>query len=274
MYYNNTRPVNDFCVTLMLMNKRPEPTRGKSADKKPSHKQRKDNGDNDNWRNVWVWLIPLIFAVFLAAAFSFHNAIAVWCGVASAAILIAYALFLLEWYVLHENSHRRIARSACALLIATSLGIGVWQGSRLHSNRSWLVLNGQERQGFINVLAAQYESREKIRLGCPAAREDICVLVTPFIEAFKLGHFIVENDRVDRVIPGKPSTGVVLFKYGHADGFNPQDPSQGIWVTQTRSLNTVAMAFKEIGINAGNAADQNMPVDVIGVYFGIESPQP
>jgi hypothetical protein len=84
---------------------------------------------------------------------------------------------------------------------------------------------------------------------------------------------VVENDRVDRIIPGKPIAGVVLFKYGHADKFDPQDPDQGKWVQYSRSLQTVEKAFASVGIKTTTVADEGLPQDVIGVFFGLE-PKP
>jgi len=127
---------------------------------------------------------------------------------------------------------------------------------------------------FLVRLASETEPRERVRLGCPAANEEICVLVTPFVDAFKRGHFIVENNRVDRVTLGQAAAGVVLFKYGHADAYNPQDPDQGVWVRQTPSMETIEEAFAQIGINLKQSADEALPEDVIGVYFSIEPYEP
>jgi hypothetical protein len=123
---------------------------------------------------------------------------------------------------------------------------------------------------FVATLASQKEQRERVRLGCPAANEDICVLAAPFIDAFKRGHFFVEGDQIYRVTLGKPTGGVIISSYGHADAFDPQDPDQGKWVRQTPSLDTIEEAFAVIGINATGGADESLQNDVITVYFGIE----
>lgn len=178
-------------------------------------------------------------------------------------------------YICRTTVQQRGLRIALGILCIFIISAAVWKRPQkqdlIPSARPWLRLTEDERQKFIAVLASQTEPRERVRLGCPAANEEICILVTPFIDAFKRGHFIVENDRIERVTLGKPTGGVVLFKYGHADAFNPQDPDQGVWVNISPSLATVENAFAEIGINAMTSADKSLPQDVIAVYFGIES---
>ncbi|MBA3239884.1 MAG: hypothetical protein H0T60_01495 [Acidobacteria bacterium] len=220
----------------------------------------------------------MIFAVFFAYVVSAHGILLVWTSVASAITLLGYTLFLLEWYVWREPSERRKARTIFLLagVLIVVFG-GVWQ-SRIEKpvppHRTWLRFTDEERRRFIAALASQTEPRERVRIGCPAANEDICVLVTPFVDAFKRGHFVVENDRVERVTLGKPSAGVILFRYGHADAFDPQDPDQGVWSKITPSLETIEAAFAEIGINSQSSADQQLPEDAVGIYFGIEPHEP
>jgi hypothetical protein len=240
-----------------------------------SKKDRYKNQDKHRWRKVAAVLLSVIFFIPFTVVFYAHGVWFVWCVVTSIALLLALALVLLEWHVWKRKW--RLGRISlfflCGLLMVGGLK---WQSSIVSpaARRPWLKLTDNERRKFIEVLASQTEPRERIRLGCPAANEDICVRVTPFIDAFKRGHFIVENDRVERLTLGKPTAGVVLFKYGHADAFDPQDPDQGVWVHQSMSLETIEAAFAEIGINAQGSADQNMPEDVLGIYFGIEPSEP
>jgi len=136
--------------------------------------------------------------------------------------------------------------------------------------RQWLHFTDAEMATFVSTLASQAKERQHVKLGCPAADENICVLAAPFLNAFKRGHFIVDNDQIFRVVLGKPESGIVISAYGHADKFDPQDPDQGKWVQQTPSLSTVEDAFAAIGVNTGASADETLPESVISVYFGIE----
>jgi hypothetical protein len=235
------------------------------------------NHDKDRGRKVVVWIIPLIFAISLAGAVYFHSSLAIWCTVASAVVLLAYALFLLEWYVWHERRQRLLARVSCLVIGAALIGAGFfWQSRQLTPTprRPWLRLTDDEKRKFIAALASQSEPREIIRLGCPAVNEDICVRATPFVDAFKRGHFIVENDAIGRMVQTKPSAGVVIGRWGHADAFDPQDPDQGKWTQITDSLLTVEQAFLEIGINANVQVDETLPKNVTLVYFSIEPDEP
>ena len=91
---------------------------------------------------------------------------------------------------------------------------------------------------------------------------------------FKRAGWVVERDQIERVVPTKPIAGVVLFKYGHADAFDPTDPDQGKWVELSESLLTVMRAFTEVDITTARAADERMPQGVIGVFFGVEPDRP
>lgn len=243
-----------------------------------NRKRRNKNQDKPRWREVFVWIIPLVFAVAVAFIFSPHRTTSIWSSVSALIIGVGYLLFLLEWYVWRETPERRKARIAFLLVGLSIVVFGwIWQtriGILPPPPRPWLRFTEEERRRFIATLASQTDPREHVRLGCPAANEDICILVTPFVDAFKRGHFIVENDRVERVTLGKPSAGVLLFRYGHADAFNPQDPDQGVWTKITPSLETIEAAFAEIGINAQSLADENLPQDVVGIYFGVEPHDP
>lgn len=256
----------------------PIPKRSKKNNRRArtGKKGRYKNQDKHRWRKVATALLSVAFFVPFTTVFYLHGPGFVWSVVASVALLLALILVLLEWHVWKQGSAwaRFCLICFCGLL---SVGGFMWQ-SRIEKlsppHRPWLRFTDEERRRFIATLAAQTEPRERVRIGCPAANEDICVLATPFVDAFKRGHFIVENDRVDRVTLSKPAAGVVLFKYGHADAFDPQDPNQGKWTEITKSLETVESAFGEIGINSRIMSDETIPKDVIGVYFGIEPYEP
>lgn len=249
----------------------------KHESKRSTSKKRYKNQDKHRWRNLLAWFIPLFAASIIAVIVTDgHNRF--WTAFVSILVLLTYAWILLERYISRTSVQRRRVRIVISTLCIFVISVAVWKRPQnrdpITSPRPWLHLTADERQRFIAVLASQTEPRERVRLGCPAANEEVCILVTPFIDAFKRGHFIVENDRVERLTLGKPAGGVVLFKYGHADAFTPQDPDQGVWVNISPSLATVETAFAEIGINATSSADESLPQDLIAVFFGIESKEP
>jgi amino acid transporter len=238
--------------------------------------QQKEKG----WRDVLLCVIPLaigFISTFIGIADSTHKVLALWAGVGAVVAFLFFVLFLAEWYIWREKKERRKFRIAFVALSAAVVVAGFFWQSRIDNppppRSPWLTLTDQQKRGFITVLASQTETRERIKIGCPLGNEEICISTTPFIEFFKRGHFVVENDRIDRIIPGKPIAGVVLFKYGHADKFDPQDPDQGKWMRYSESLQTVKKAFASVGIKTTTVADEGLPHDVIGVFFGLE-PKP
>ena len=186
--------------------------------------------------------------------------------------LIAIAVYRQNFFEDKPQKVRRVIHAAILLSVA-AIFFAVWFPLRPNPSpprRSWLALTDEQKREFISTLASQTEMRERIRIGCPLGNEEVCVSASAFIDLFKRGHFVVENDRVDRTTLAKPSDGVLLFKYGHADKFDPQDPNQGKWVHLSTSMQTIQKAFGAAGVKAKIVADESMPQDVIGVFFGIE----
>lgn len=247
---------------------------GKNSAKKSKYK----NQDKNRWRKVAAWGLPFI-VVPVGFSVSAHDLVYLWTSVFVWIVFFLYILILLEWHIWRQNPARNRVR-LCFFILCLVLFFGAlkWQ-SRFDErpsppHRPWLRLTEEEKRKFVARLASQTEPRERIRLGCPVANEDICVQVTQFVDAFKRGHFIVENNRVDRITLAQPMAGVVLFKYTHPHEYDAQDPDQGRWIMMTNSLETIEGAFAEIGINSRTTADPTLPEDVIGVFFGIESQEP
>ncbi len=242
--------------------------------RKPSAEESKHrNQDEHRWRKVAAWTVPLV-VVPVTLALSADGRTGVWLTVIVSVVFLVYVLIILEWYIWRAKPERNRLRLASVFVIAFVIAAGfIWQ-SRIewHSvpHGLWLALTDDEKHKFVEVLLSQTETRERIMIACPPMNEQLCISATPFVDLFKRGRFIVENDRVDRVILGKPSAGVTLFKYGHADAFDPQDPDQGKWVRQTASLLTVQQAFDAIGIEVKQVADESFPPDIIGIFFGVE----
>jgi hypothetical protein len=138
------------------------------------------------------------------------------------------------------------------------------------SPKAWLELSDEQMAKFIGVLRSHVGPQEQIKLGCAAYSEQTCVASAKFLDAFKRSGWPVLGDKIERVVPAKPIAGVALFKYGHADAFDPQDPDQGKWMELSQSLSTLQRAFAEVGIAAVRLADEQLPKETIGVFFGID----
>lgn len=233
-------------------------------------KHRAQNQDKHRWRKVGFALFPIFIGSCLTFILYPHKVVSIWSIVLVLLSSLGFALLMLEWYILRENADRKILRAVFTVLgLLCVLGGAAWQWN-LPKERLWLVLSDEEKTKFIELLASQTGTRKRVRIGCPVAREDICVLVTPFVDSFKRGRFVVVDDEVERTNLAHPKVGVILFQNGSAAGFDPQNPDHGVWAEVSDSLVTIERAFAEVGIKVQTAADRDFPEDVMGVYFGIE----
>jgi hypothetical protein len=92
----------------------------------PSKEGRYKNQDKHRWRKVFVWLIPLPFAVFLTLAFVAQGEGRLWSIILCVLNFFGYALFLLEWYVFKQNPARKRARVVCVVLCLAVVAIGIF----------------------------------------------------------------------------------------------------------------------------------------------------
>jgi len=74
------------------------------------------NADRHRYRKVFVWIIPLIFAVLLTVASIAKGTLFRWSVILAAVVFLGYSLFLMEWYIWKENAARKRARIGFALL--------------------------------------------------------------------------------------------------------------------------------------------------------------
>jgi hypothetical protein len=239
--------------------------------RKGKNRRRRYVSDAHRWRKVTTTLLSILFFVPFTLSFYVRGRWFVWSVITSIGLLAWLLNTLFEWHVWKQRFG--ISRVALVSTLALLTFIGLKWQSTIHESpnrRPWLRLTDEDVQIFVRALASQQEERQRVRLGCPASQEDICVLAAPFIDAFKRGHFFVDGDQIYRVTLTRPSAGVIVSSYGHADAFDPQDPDQGKWVKRTPSLNTIENAFAAIGVNTAGAADESLPADLLTVYFGIE----
>jgi hypothetical protein len=240
-----------------------------AAKKHPSKQTKYKNQDQHRWRKVAAWVMPFIsvpigFTVFAVNSYGVGLAAFTWI------VFFVYCQVILEWYIWRSPRQRRLPRSIFfGLCLLCVLGGGIWYRN-LPRPKVWLALSEDEKHRFIETLKAQTTAKDHVRIGCPLTDEDICVRATSFIDAFKRGGFFVENDKVERATLSHPVAGISLLTYGHADDFDPQDPDQGKWSKLTDSKATVDRAFAEVGITPLLASDENLPQNVIAIFFGIQ----
>lgn len=97
-----------------------------------SKKDRYKNEDKNRWRKVFVWLIPLPFAVFVTLSIAQGKIEPVW-AVLSVVNIIVYVVFLLEWYVYKIPAQRRWLRGIGLLISIAVIVAGVAWKSRMPS---------------------------------------------------------------------------------------------------------------------------------------------
>ena len=121
------------------------------------------------------------------------------------------------------------------------------------------------------MLTSQSNPSESVKLGCPSNDEQTCVFAGKFLELFKAGGWSLQTDLVERVNLPKPLSGMGLFKHGRGT-YDASRTYSSLWVQQTESLKTISSAFEKIGLGGEvqQQADQQLPDNVIGVYFGVE----
>ena len=132
------------------------------------------------------------------------------------------------------------------------------------------VLDDEEKGRFEEPLKRQTNDRYEIQLACPSADEATCVYAAQFINLFREAGWKVQNNQVQRVVLGVPYDGVRLFSYV-AKYPEPDAPvDSGVWTKITPSLISVYKSFSAIGIEPDSGIRNDMPENVLTVYFGSE----
>ena len=112
------------------------------------------NMDRHRFRKVLVWIIPIIVSGPLGLAFTAKGALFIWSVVLVVIIVLAYALFLLEWYVWKENPARKRARISFVALCVIVAMCGVILQHRITASPSPFVFGERpnlnvEKLGFV-----------------------------------------------------------------------------------------------------------------------------
>lgn len=147
--------------------------------------------------------------------------------------------------------------------MASILGLVV---SFLPSWPAQSILSPDRKREFIQTLAACPTPREQIRLSCPAADEQACILAGGLLELFSAADWNVLGDKVVRGQIGKPRRGIVLLKRGKTT--QPPPPGSGVWVHMSPSLMTLQRAFAGLGLPVKTSANASQPEGVITVFVG------
>jgi hypothetical protein len=128
------------------------------------------------------------------------------------------------------------------------------------------VLSIANKKTFVQNLSSCPRPREDVRLSCPGADEQACVLAGEFLELFQAAQWKVVGDQVLRGQIGKPRRGIVLLKRGVTT--SPPPPGSGVWVNMSPSLTALQRAFAGIGQHVETFADAAQPEGVITVFVG------
>jgi len=128
------------------------------------------------------------------------------------------------------------------------------------------VLSVANKQAFVHMLSSCPHPREEVRLSCPGADEQACVLAGEFLELFQAAQWKVVGDQVLRGQIGKPRRGIVLLKRGLTT--SPPPAGSGVWVNMSPSLTTLQRAFAGAGQQVETFADAAQPEGLITVFVG------
>jgi hypothetical protein len=144
-----------------------------------------------------------------------------------------------------------------------SLCVEAWPPIRRHA------LATGEIAAFEAPLRAQRSQREEIVFACPAADENACVYATQFPDYFREAGWSVPRNGIERVTLGVAYAGIVIVT--HADA-KPDftKPGSGVWVAMTPSLASVYEAFHNVGIEADDISDTDLPGTTLRIYVGAE----
>lgn len=129
------------------------------------------------------------------------------------------------------------------------------------------ILSRNDTDLFNRYLGRAPAGEEAIRIGCPQANEEICVIAGQFLPLFQRAGWKVEGNSVQRLVLPKPISGVALFEHG-IGAPDPANPEQGLWAQQTLAIIQITKAFTSIKMIPSAAGDSTMPEGVIGIYFG------
>jgi hypothetical protein len=118
---------------------------------------------------------------------------------------------------------------------------------------------------------ATYE-RESLRFGCVAWSDRSCAAAGDFLLVFSEAGWKIEQNEVRRFDTPVPHFGIAIVTQPEGTEEQRQKllPHQGLWHQMAQSEIDITFALKSIGITIISSSDQNLPNNVLGLYFGPE----
>ena len=135
---------------------------------------------------------------------------------------------------------------------------------QIHNNYT---LTAKQKAIFVETLKRAKDPKEVIKLGCAGNDANACVFAGQLFGLFREAGWVVEGNKVERVMLGVPLPGIALFRRGEGK-LDPSNPKSGLWVKQTDSLSIVRASFKKVGFSVESKAEAKFIEDVIGVFVG------
>jgi hypothetical protein len=133
-------------------------------------------------------------------------------------------------------------------------------------------LSKAEQAKFEKAAATQFP-KGPIRISCPVADEPTCVYAAQFIDPLKRAGWVVDGGVVHRVTLNIATAGIMMTTYTPA-AFDPaQNPDTGRVVQVPFSLMAVQEAFVGVGLGFITLGENDIPKDMINIYFGPEEPR-
>ncbi len=136
--------------------------------------------------------------------------------------------------------------------------------NQIHENYKLTV---EQKTMFVEMLRKAKDPTEVIKLGCAGNDENACVFAGQLFGLFREAGWVVEGNKVERVMLGIPMPGIALFRRGEGK-LDPSNPKSGLWVKQTDSLSVVRASFEKVGFSTETRAEAKFAENVIGVFVG------
>jgi hypothetical protein len=166
-----------------------------------------------------------------------------------------------DWWLFCQEHSKRPLIFLYALIFTVGTGVISYLSYFSETHRR---LTAEQQTQFVEILKTEKQPHEEIKLGYASGSEEACVFAGQLLRE---AGWLIQGDKVERVILSRPLSGVAVFKRGEGK-LGPSNPKSGLWVEQTPSLIALRESFAKIGIETKTQADAQMPEGVIGVFVG------
>jgi len=219
--------------------------------------------------DIALWCLAAVIAVALYLA---PQKTPLWtcAGLVCMAVLAAHPTLYLPWARNAANRKAKTSRSFFAMwgmiVLIVLYGWIVWPPVPYYRN-----LTQKEQEQFMDILKSQKEPREQLKITCPSNDEGLCVIATGYLELFQRAGWRTPTGGIERGLYGKSVSGISIAKKPEPGTLDPNNPNLGLWVLQSPSMVTINNAFGSLNLRVIRLAEQDLPENVISIYFG---PQP